>query len=137
MSTTLGKRNISEVNEAVSSERPNSRIRTEILSNRVVEPCRLAFPTSDSKHSTAFQYPHQLISFSYTAERVLKFDNSALRYYVDPPRNADLSFAYDTWIKRPEERGRLDGLLTACQRKEVLPELKRTNIVSWRGVMTK
>lgn len=61
-----------------------------------------------------------------------------MRYYVNPPPNADLGHGYERWIRRPEERGRLDGLLRA------ISEIKRReagdpaiNIVSWRGVMTK
>lgn len=60
-----------------------------------------------------------------------------MRYYVEPPLGAELSYEYDSWIKRPEERGRLDGLLEACLKDEVKPERERANIVSWRGVMTK
>jgi len=60
-----------------------------------------------------------------------------MRYYVDPPRDADLGHGYDRWIRRPEEKGRLDGLLRA------ISEIRRRggdpviNIVSWRGIMTK
>ncbi|KAH8118243.1 RAI1-domain-containing protein [Phellopilus nigrolimitatus] len=60
-----------------------------------------------------------------------------MKYFTHPPHNADLTYAYETWIKRPEERGRLDGLLTACLSDEVSPERQRANVVSWRGVMTK
>ena len=98
---------------------------------------RLSFPSSVSRQLPAFQYPNQLISFSYTPERELVFDDSAMRYYCVPPLNSDLGFAYDAWIKRPEERGRLDGLLTACLREEVTPERTRANVITWRGIMTK
>ena len=60
-----------------------------------------------------------------------------MRYYVDPPRDADLGHGYERWIRRPEEKGRLDGLLQAIseiQRRDGDPVI---NIVSWRGVMTK
>ena len=98
---------------------------------------RLSFPSGVSRQLPAFQYPNQLISFSYTPERELVFDDSAMRYYCAPPLNSDLGFAYDAWIKRPEERGRLDGLLTACLREEVTPERTRANVITWRGIMTK
>ena len=61
-----------------------------------------------------------------------------MRYYVGPPVGADLGHGYERWNRRPEERGRLDGLLRA------ISEFRRggtgdpaVNIVSWRGVMTK
>ena len=84
-----------------------------------------------------FQYPFQLVSFSYTPERVLEFNNSALKYYVDPPLGADLTYRIDHWIKRAEERGRLDGLLRACLHDKAAPDHQRAAVVSWRGVMTK
>jgi len=61
-----------------------------------------------------------------------------MRYYVDPPLGADLGHGYERWIRRPEERGRLDGLLRA------ILEIRRRatgnpviDVVSWRGVITK
>jgi len=61
-----------------------------------------------------------------------------MRYYAKPPPDADLRHGYERWIRRPEERGRLDGLLRA------ISEIRRRGtgdpvigIVSWRGVMTK
>jgi len=86
---------------------------------------------------TEYQSPFQLLSFSLDESRNLIFDNSALRYYVDPPRNADLNHRYEHWIKRPEERTRLDNLLRACLKKEASRERKRANVITWRGIMTK
>lgn len=97
-----------------------------------------------------FQQPQQLLTFSYTPEHVLEFTNSALRYYVPPPPGADLKYGYDRWIKRPEEKGRIDSLLRAVDkvRKEMdrgegsvkgkgREWLRSIGVVSWRGVMTK
>ncbi|KAF9238550.1 RAI1-domain-containing protein [Melanogaster broomeanus] len=93
-----------------------------------------------------FQQPTQLLTFSYTPDHVLEFNDSALRYFVDPPFGADLGFGYDRWIKRPDERGRLDALLMAWSKfKKSLqggplssqskpPDI---SVMSWRGVMTK
>ncbi|EJD49018.1 hypothetical protein AURDEDRAFT_59961 [Auricularia subglabra TFB-10046 SS5] len=81
--------------------------------------------------------PYQLASFSYSPERELVFDDSALRYYIDPPRRADLTYRYDHWNRRAEERGRLDGLLRACALPDVVGERGRANVITWRGVMTK
>ncbi|KAI0079591.1 RAI1-domain-containing protein, partial [Panus rudis PR-1116 ss-1] len=76
----------------------------------------------------------------------LEFNNAALRYYVDPPPRANLQYGYDRWIRRPEERGRIDSLLQAVSRiKEKMDSrgidgnawLRDIGVVSWRGVMTK
>ena len=114
-----------------------NRRRTNDTSTLPLGCFRLSFPTNVPRQVPAFQYPNQLATFSYTPARELVFDNSAMRYYCPPPLNSDLGFAYDSWIKRPEERGRLDGLLTACLHENVVPERKRANVISWRGVMTK
>ena len=92
--------------------------------------------------SVPFQQPSQLTSFSYTPAHVQEFTDSALRYFVEPPRGAKLSYGYDRWTRRQDERGRLDSLLRAISRvkkdaksKEItFPEI---GIISWRGVMTK
>lgn len=90
-----------------------------------------------------FQQPQQLLTFSYTPEHVLEFTDSGLRYFVDPPSGADLKYGYDRWIKRPEEKGRLDSLLRAVSKIRTKMGdsgqdwLKSIGVVSWRGVMTK
>ncbi|KAJ7096527.1 RAI1 like PD-XK nuclease-domain-containing protein [Mycena belliarum] len=102
----------------------------------------LAFSASASltEKPPAFQQPTQLISFSYTPERVLEFTDSALRYFVDPPRNAQLSHAYDRWERRPEGRARIDGLLcalSAARAKRHPALLAGFGVVAWRGVITR
>lgn len=101
----------------------------------------LAFPSLSHpvSHSPAFQRPSQLITFSYSPSRVLQFDDSALRYFVNPPHGADLNHGYKNWTRRPEERGRIDGLLSAWSRFKTNlngqnPEI---GVISWRGVITK
>ncbi|KAL7281998.1 hypothetical protein ACG7TL_003465 [Trametes sanguinea] len=95
-----------------------------------------------------FQQPTGLLTFSYTPQRVLEFTNSALRYYIDPPPGADLRYGYERWIKRPEERTRLDGLLRAVERVMQKADssagrgsgvkwLRDIAVVTWRGIMTK
>ncbi|KAF8839526.1 RAI1-domain-containing protein [Paxillus ammoniavirescens] len=93
-----------------------------------------------------FQQPTQLVTFSYTPDHVLEFNDSALRYFVDPPHGADLGYRYDRWIRRPDERGRLDALLMAWSRfKKSLSEGNPSSqskppdvsVMSWRGIMTK
>ena len=87
-----------------------------------------------------FQQPSQLISFSYTPEHIQEFTDSALRYFVDPPLGSSLSFGYDNWTRKPDDRGRIDALLRAISKVKaeliggILPEI---GVVSWRGIMTK
>lgn len=103
----------------------------------------LSYPSSSTPilKQTPFQQPSQLISFSYTPEHVLEFTDSALRYFVDPPVGAKLDYGYERWVRKPDERGRLDGLLKAIShiRKDPMraPNLPEIGLVSWRGVMTK
>ncbi len=80
-----------------------------------------------------------IISFSYTPSRTLEFNDLALRYFVDPPIGAQLSYGYDDWIRRPEEKGRIDGLLKALSRVKSHGKvaLDDVAVVSWRGVMTR
>ncbi|KAJ7455291.1 RAI1 like PD-XK nuclease-domain-containing protein [Mycena galericulata] len=97
-------------------------------------------PTSAPRPPPPFQQPTQLISFSYTPERVLEFTDSALRYFVPPPANAQLSHAYERWNRRPEGRARIDGLLRALSaaRTKKHPALASgVGVVAWRGVITR
>ena len=77
------------------------------------------------------------MTFSYDENHNLEFTNSAMRYYCQAPPNADLSYRYEAWTKRPEAKPRLDGLLRALLRDEVAEDRKKANIVTWRGVMTR
>lgn len=98
-------------------------------------------PASKAVSSIPFQLPTQLTTFSYSPERVLAFDNSALKYYVEPPRGAKLNYGYERWVKQVEERGRIDSLLRALSQIRGDPTrqaaVKELGVVSWRGVMTK
>jgi RAT1-interacting protein len=96
----------------------------------------LEMPSKDwSPKPVAFQKPFQLISFSYTSERRLVFDDSALKFWVEPPRGADLSHRYEHWIKRKETKGRLDGLLQAINEEACKGAKSRAHVVCWRGVL--
>ncbi|KAG8908487.1 decapping endonuclease targeting mRNA [Tulasnella sp. 403] len=97
------------------------------------------FPLPNTKVSDppTFQRPLALLTFSYTPSRTLVFDNSAMRYYKDPPIGARLDRDYENWIKRPEERTRLDALLQCLERDEAKAEAQRAQLVTWRGIMTK
>ena len=83
------------------------------------------------------QYPKLLLTYSHDPTRAMHFDNSALRYFREPPIGASLSRGYENWIKRPEGLTRLDTLLEALQQKAAAPEAARCDVVTWRGIMTK
>ncbi|KAH9920808.1 RAI1-domain-containing protein [Amylocystis lapponica] len=66
--------------------------------------------------------------------------------YAQPPDGTELRYRYERWVRRPEEKGRLDGLLKAVSRVRPKFDASRGNgagwlrdvgVVSWRGVMTK
>lgn len=89
---------------------------------------------------TQFQQPSQLITFSYSPTHEQEFSNAAMRYFVDPPIEAKLDYGYDRWIRKPDERGRLDGLLKAISRIRSDPArapLVDVGVVAWRGIITK
>lgn len=134
------KRSIDDVADAEKNERLVHRKLESIVetSQPPLQPfVRIAFPHAAPQKVPSFQYPHQLTAFSYTAKHELEFTNSSMRYYCEAPLDADLSYCYESWIKKPESRGRLDGLLRACLRDEAAGERKRASVITWRGVMTK
>ena len=97
----------------------------------------LNLPQRDSSRPpVAFQKPSVVTTFSYTPNRELVFDNSAIKYFVQPPVRADLGYRYSRWTKRPDEKGRLDSLLRAVARSGAIPNPFEV-AVSWRGVMCK
>lgn len=106
---------------------------------REPEPAQYTLPlaVSPAERPPAFGKPQQLTCFSYDSQREIHFDTSALKFYVPAPINADLSYRYENWTKRPEERGRLDSLLRATQQEHVAEERAKGAFVTWRGVVTK
>jgi len=135
------KRSISELlddpTDPSTGPSTKRRLNDATLSLSPIEPSR----------PPPFQQPYQLLSFSYTSLpspkepdrriRTLEWNNSSMRFFVPPPPSANLAYGYERWIKRPEERGRLDGLLEACLRRECEAERTRAGVVTWRGVITK
>jgi RAT1-interacting protein len=113
----------------------------KVAKARIESDHALAFPSLShpASHPPAFQRPSQLLTFSYSPSRVLQFDDSALRYFVNPPHGADLNYGYENWTRRPEERGRIDGLLSAWSRfkKSLNGQNPEIGVISWRGVITK
>ncbi|CAG8737983.1 378_t:CDS:1, partial [Acaulospora colombiana] len=103
------KRPISEVEgveetNVESTTRAAPKARQESMSAPVALKSLKLPPKSQPVMLSNFQKPVQLISFSYTPERKQLFDNSAMKFFVGPPRGADLSYRYTNWVKRPEEK---------------------------------
>ena len=139
------KRHISEVEGAKDTDQEGidrataKALRMRKTSPRVGEiPQSLEMPSKGwSPKAVPFQKPFQLISFSYTPERKLVFDNSAMKFWVDPPRGADLSHRYEHWTRRGEEKNRLDGLLKAISEGPCKEAKRRAQVVCWRGILCK
>ncbi|KAG6900838.1 hypothetical protein C0993_000157 [Termitomyces sp. T159_Od127] len=146
----MSKRTVSQrlAEQSISaSDEPSAypkRPRLEGTSNLSPDPQSLRvlqYPDT-SKHSnkqTPFQQPTQLISFSYNSSHTLEFNDSALRYYVDPPPEAKLNYGYESWIRKPDGRARIDGLLEAFAKARETSNvpLHDVGVVAWRGVMTR
>jgi len=139
--TATPGRSMAQKRKAVDAE-----LEDESPSRKRPSGITLAYPSLSHAPSKPppFQQPSQLLTFSYTPDHVLEFNDSALRYYMDPPREADLGYGYDRWIRRPDERGRLDALLQAWSRfKKSLHQGSSSSktpdihVMSWRGIMTK
>jgi len=137
-----------------SDEPPRMRIRLDDIASQEIKrptsgpeqtsslPTFLAYPkiSTFKPKPVPFQKPSVLTTFSYTSEHVQEFTDSALRYFVDPPLGSNLSFGYDRWVRKSDDRGRIDALLKAISKIKAeanggsLPEI---GVVSWRGIMTK
>ena len=111
--------------------------------NEDASSTHLAYPKgSQNVKQVPFQQPRQLISFSYDPEHVQEFNDSSLRYFVDPPIGSNLGYGYERWNHESDDRGRIDALLKAVSKIKsdtvasggALPEI---GLISWRGVMTK
>ncbi|KAL1666853.1 RAI1 like PD-XK nuclease-domain-containing protein, partial [Schizophyllum commune] len=142
---SLGKRTSSEDGVDKPANKTRRLATSTDASSSATQPpagpeLHLTFPDPSKPvgRPPAFQQPSPLVSFSYTPARVLEFTNSALKYYIPPPRSGlRLDYGYERWVRRPEERGRLDGLLKAYARVLERGGAGQIGIVSWRGVMTK
>ena len=124
--------------EASPDQPPSAAASSSAASSSLALP-----PLTPPTRPPPFQQPLPLLTFSYDPSHVLHFDDSARRFYVEPPPRADLNYGYDKWIRRPDERGRLDTLLRAYgrAREKAKSEPELGNVIAgavcWRGVMTK
>lgn len=88
-----------------------------------------------------FSQPQLLSSFSYDGDRIQHFDDSSLKYFVQPskPRGLDLGRGFKEAVWKPEGSEGPDALLATLERldqshDELLDSIK---VVSWRGLLTK
>ncbi|KAJ7678982.1 RAI1-domain-containing protein [Mycena polygramma] len=139
----MSKRNLSQLLNGGDDDdaRPTTKQRRRSHSPPAA-PRTLDYPTLPAAPgpSPAFQQPTQIISFSYTPAHVLEFTDSALRFLAAPPPRAQLAHGYDRWVRRPETRPRIDGLLRALSaaRAKHHPALASgVGAVAWRGVLTR
>jgi RAT1-interacting protein len=137
----MSKRNLTELLDGADDQdaRPTTKQRRSSPSPALYT---LAYPalTAAPAPAPAFQQPTQIISFSYTPQRELEFTDSALRFFAAPPPRAQLAHGYDRWVRRPETRPRIDGLLRALSaaRAKKHPALASgVGAVAWRGVLTR
>jgi hypothetical protein len=139
LKTEFGPKPIS--NESAGNKREDTPEPEVDATGKPLPKLELAYPPKSlpSGKPVPFQQPTPLTTFSYDSKRELRFDDSALRYYVDPPRGADLRHGYERWVKRPEEKGRLDGLLKAWLKvRNGFPDgFMNGGVIAWRGVMTR
>ncbi|THH17911.1 hypothetical protein EW146_g3005 [Bondarzewia mesenterica] len=134
------------VSTVLEGEDPSDQQRTELRFSSPHPPPlanRLSYPpiSQPSARQVPFQQPLPLLTFSYTPAHELEFTDAAMRYYVDPPRGADLENGYNRWVQRVEDKGRIDSLLRAYSKVRKQNEAGMANVdvgvVGWRGVMTK
>lgn len=81
----------------------------------------------------------EIAYFSYDDKHEYHLDESSIRYYYPPTLPADLNKGFDTF-QQLDDTGddHLDGLLDAVVAHETQKGSKlETDIVTWRGMMTK
>jgi hypothetical protein len=132
---------------AIADSPPPTKVpRTESSSVYTPTPIyELHYPPLDpalAPRPPEFGQPVPLLTFSYSPLHEQCFDNSALRYLGSvPPIGADLKHGYERWVRKPDTKGRLDGLLRALSRKreeaQRVGEDIKVGVCTWRGVMTK
>jgi RAT1-interacting protein len=142
------KRTISDIDTPSNSNDEDKQViqkRLQLDDDALLSPSlhasvSLSYPSTSqpASHAVPFQRPLPLITFSYNKSRELEFSDAAMRYYVAPPARADLGYGYERWVRRTDDKGRLDGLLRA-----ILETQRRgtghpvIDVISWRGIMTK
>ncbi|WFD34386.1 decapping endonuclease targeting mRNA [Malassezia cuniculi] len=127
--------------------------------------CEAQIPPLERPHAAlapvSVQQPVLLTTFSYDAQKNLLFDDSAKRWYHEPPTKAsghaaDLNYGFEHYHDKPHIPDPLDSVLyTIMERASGAPsrasvngvpivpaetvdnEILRMHVVTWRGIMTK
>jgi len=89
--------------------------------------------------SAAIKRPREIACFSYDDKHQFRLDDSSIRYYYPPNLGADLSRGFDTFEKLDDAADdHLDSLLkTIMALEKETGKRVETNVITWRGMMTK
>lgn len=89
--------------------------------------------------NTTIRRPREIACFSYDRDRQFSLGDSSLAYYYPPNLPADLNIGFETFQKLNDSADEhLDALLDTIVALERDTEKKcETDIITWRGMMTK
>jgi len=81
----------------------------------------------------------EIACFSYDDQHQFLLDDSSVRYYYPPTLGADLSRGFDTFQKLNDTADdHLDSLLkTIISLEQETGKRVETDVITWRGMMTK
>ncbi|KAJ7657320.1 hypothetical protein DFH06DRAFT_1197965 [Mycena polygramma] len=112
----------------------NSTVRLLNISDPADPLCPLPALLGPAKQSACFSICNGRLEVDSTA---------ALRYFVEPPKNANLRDGLSQFLKLPKKdrafkrARRLDNVFTTCLHSENSEELLKAQVVTWRGIVTK
>ncbi|RDI86536.1 Nitrogen regulatory protein [Venturia inaequalis] len=89
--------------------------------------------------ATSIKRPREITHFSFDENHEYRQDDSSMRYYYPPPMGANLSDGFETFKNLDDTKDdHLDALLKAIIHHEKQTGKRcQTDIVSWRGMITK
>ncbi|KAI5854812.1 HLA class III protein Dom3z [Tricharina praecox] len=92
-----------------------------------------------AQRNSAVRRPQEITHFSFDDAHQLRLDASSLRYYYPPELHTSLSEGFETFVKHDDSvDSHLDGLLDALvELEKKTGEKCETDIITWRGMMTK
>jgi RAT1-interacting protein len=92
-------------------------------------------PIRSLRQATPYSQPKEMAHFSYSPQRELLFDRSALNYFLPKATPIDLNTGYpERYIQRKSDIEPLDSLLLAIKHQRVPIQ---TAFCTWRGIITK
>ncbi|KAF7714105.1 Decapping nuclease [Penicillium ucsense] len=89
--------------------------------------------------NTTIRRPREIACFSYDQERRFSLGDASMAYYYPPNLPADLNIGFDTFQKLDDSADEhLDALLETIMAMEKETGKKcETDVITWRGMMTK